>query len=849
MSAGASARDALRRLRELLSALNIWGLGYVLLGIGLATFAAWPLYAAPRALVVGIVGGLLGMLVAVVSRVLRWNLLMSALVAAGVYVVAAAPLAVPSSLTSIPAFFLGVRDAVLGVALGWKQILTLNPPLGEYQAVLVPLLVVMLSGSFAATLLVLEAGRRAAWAVAVVSTMSVFGIAFGLIGTSSAITLWGVALPAPREWLLGIFVFLAGLVWLIGRARLRRAQALRIVAAQNVTRSAAPVWLGIRRHLLSGILLIVALVAGVAVVPAAAQWSDRTVLRDDVEPMVVVQRQISPLSTYRSWFTTSMLDEPVVSISGDTGDLERIRIATLDAYDGEDFHISPDDRFSRLPRTAAPGAGRLSLEFTVGEAYRGIWVPAPGGLAQAPTFEGERAEKLADGFHVDEEGDTAITIAETPDGREGLEPGDRYGVLVDAPGETPALADVRGGDSLLDSEAYPALAEWATMQEQPRTGAGYLEVIDRLRARGYLSHALLEDEQAAGWISSLKSAGGYSFAPTYAGHSASRIEELFTSLVDQERRAGEDADPKMLVAAVGDDEQFAVAAALLAELWGLESRVVLGARLPAAEEVPGIPACDTECTGANMTAWVEVRSSGSDWTAVDVTPQFALLPSTITEGEQLPEHPTVPEQLRSEALDPPQAQSDSRNTDAPPEEVDSGTFASLLAIARVVGLSLLALLLLVLPLLVVVVAKNIRQRSRRLAGDPESRLVGAWEELVDVYADDERPTPCFGTRVQAAAAVDREAATRLAELVDQGVFAPHPPTEADADAAWTIVDEERSAIAERRTRWQNVRSRLRLRSFMARVAPRRARASSDDRLAVGTLAVAGAGAGRQEEDG
>ena len=37
-------------------------------------------------------------------------------------------------------------------------------------------------------------------------------------------------------------------------------------------------------------------------------------------------------------------------------------------------------------------------------------------------------------------------------------------------------------------------------------------------------------------------------------------------------------------------------------------------------------------------------------------------------------------------------------------------------------------------------------------------------------------------------------------------------------------------------------------SFVARVAPRRARASSDHRLAVGTLAVAGAGAGRQEED-
>src|SRR5690606_24763849 len=164
--------------------------------------------------------------------------------------------------------------------------------------------------------------------------------------------------------------------------------------------------------------------------------------------------------------------------------------------------------------------------------------------------------------------------------------------------------------------------------------------IDRLRSRGYLSHALLDDEAAAGWIGVLKESEGYAFAPSYAGHSTARIEELFTSLVEQERRAGSDAAPELLVSAVGDGEQVATAAALLAEHWGLESRVVIGARLASAPEVPGIPACTDTCTGANMSAWVEVRASGEEWTAVDVTPQYALLPSRITEGEQLPEHPT-----------------------------------------------------------------------------------------------------------------------------------------------------------------------------------------------------------------
>ncbi|MDQ0646816.1 hypothetical protein QFZ53_001012 [Microbacterium natoriense] len=842
-----SGTAARREQDSLFSVLNLWGLGYVFAGVVLATLAAWPVYDAPRAIVVGIVGGLVGIAAAVVARVLRWGTLLAALLAAVAYVVVAVPLAIPSALSSPGAFFGGLRDAVLGIVLGWKQILTLNPPLGEYQAVLIPFLVVVLFGAFIASLLVLgRSSRRSTFAVIVVSAMSVFGIAFGATGTSAPVVLLGFTLPSPREWVIGVAVFVIALVFLVGASRLRRARALRAVAAHNITRRAAPVWLSIRRHLLSGALIVVALVAGLAIAPAAAGWHDRSVLRDEVEPMIVVQQQSSPLSEYRSWFTAERADETVVKIDGDPGAIERIRIATLDAYDGQDFHIAADDRFTRLPRAAAPGDGRVQLGITVGDAYSGIWVPTPSGLAQAPTFSGSRADELADGFHVDADGDTAITIAETSGTGAGLVPGDRYSVLVDAPGKPASLTDVQGGESLLDADDHPALAEWADMQELPRTGAGFLELIERLRARGYLSHALLDDEAAATWIAALKASEGYSFAPSYAGHSTARIEELFTSLVEQQRRAGADATPEMLVAAVGDDEQFATAAALLAQLWGLESRVVLGARLPAADEVPGVPACDTECTGANMTAWVEVRASGGEWAAVDVTPQYSQLPSLITEGEQLPEHPTVPEQPHSEALDPPQAQSDSHDGEVPPEPVASDALAVVLFIARIVGLSLLALALLLLPLIVVLVVKALRSKARRTAADPEVRLVGAWEELTDVYLDHEIPISTEGTRVQSARTVERPAAERLARAVDQAVFAAHPPGEDDADHAWSVVDEEREALRAEQSRWAALRSRLRLRSFVARIAPTRRIAFGSRHLALGTLALAGPR--RQEED-
>lgn len=849
MNAAGPRRAAARSRRAVVpSALTFWSLGYVVVGVLLATAAAWPVYESPRALVVGLVGGVLGITVAVLARALRWGTLIAVLVAAGVYLVVAVPLAIPSALSSVPAFLGGLRDAVLGVVLGWKQMLTLNPPLGEYQAVLIPFLVVMLFGSFLAALLMQEPGRRATIAVPVVMVMSVFGIAFGISGTSSAVTVLGVSLPAPREWLIGVALFVSSVVWLVGRARLQRAEALRTVAAANVSRRATPAWLTVRRHLLSAALAVVALIAGFAIAPAAAGWSDRSVLRDEIEPMVVVQQQPSPLSSYRSWFAGGTLDATVVQLQGDPGAVDRIRLVTLDSYDGEDFHIDADDRFSRLPRTALPGSGRVSLDVTIGEAYRGIWVPAPAGLAEAPAFSGSRADDLADGFHVNDGGDTAITVAEAPGGGEGLVPGDRYSVLVDAPGDQGDVTALQGGASVLDPELYPVLVEWAEMQEQPRTGAGYLELVDRLRDRGYLSHALLDDEAAAGWIASLKGAEGYAFAPSYAGHSAARIEELFTDMVEQERRAGAGAEPEMLVSAVGDDEQFSVAAALLAQHWGLESRIVIGARLPGAEEVPGIPACAEVCTGANMSAWVEVRDSGGDWLPVDTTPQYAMLPSAITEGEQLPEHPTVPEQPRSEALDPPQAQSDSNN-DAPPlEDPQSEVLAILLPILSAVGLSVLALVLLALPFLVLLLAKRQRARARRTAGDPEVRLAGAWEELADVYADHGVAMDLQGTRSQRAESTDREAAARLAVLVDRAVFAEHPPTSDDANAAWKIVDAERAELERTGKWWQRLLMRVRPTSFIVRARTAGSIRFPDAGPVLGTLGFTGSLGDRKKGD-
>ena len=452
----------------------------------------------------------------------------------------------------------------------------------------------------------------------------------------------------------------------------------------------------------------------------------------------------------------------------------------------------------------------------VGDGYSGVWVLAPTALAAAPDFSGPRAEALDDGFAIAADDGGAVDVAPAPAGY-GLRPGDSYTLVAEPPHEPADFASAQGAATGLDAEEYPALLEWASLQESPRTGAGLAEVLDRLRARGYLSHGLLEDADSTSWVQALQSTTPYSFLSSYAGHSRSRIEALFTSLVDQQRRAGAGADDATLVAAVGDDEQFSVAASLLAREWGFDSRVVVGIRGPAADDVPGIPACSAVCTGSQMTAWLEVRDPRGGWQPFDVTPQFAKAPTAITEGEQLPKNPTVPDDVQSEAIDPPQAQSDASDADVTPSGSDAAATAAFWPIVRGIAIGLVALLLLLLPFAAILLAKVLRRRYRRGATDAEVRIVGAWEELVDVYADADVPFESLPSRLLLARSAQRAAAGQLAREVDRAVFSEHPPTAADAESAWSIVDDERRSLRERSSFWKRVRAALRLRSFLNRI--------------------------------
>jgi hypothetical protein len=334
-------------------------------------------------------------------------------------------------------------------------------------------------------------------------------------------------------------------------------------------------------------------------------------------------------------------------------------------------------------------------------------------------------------------------------------------------------------------------------QKQPKTAEGFEELLSRLRDRGYLSHSLAEDDAASDWIAALRRQAAYPFEASFAGHSTARTEALFRQLLEQQNRVGDDASDELLVAGVGDDEQFATAAALLARAYGYESRVVVGVRLGSGS-TGGIPDCSGECTGANLAAWVEVRSPGAPaWTVFDVEPQFTTPPSLISLQHQLPKNPTVPERPQAEAVQPPAAQHDDQDASRAEVEEQPAWVAVLLRVLGIAALVAGTLLLLVLPVLAVLIAKRLRRTRRRGQPVPEVAVVAAWEELMDAYADGGASLP-RGTRREIAAELGSSVLAELAALVDSAVFAEHPPSREVADRAWELVDDERVRLRAER---------------------------------------------------
>ncbi len=811
---------------------------FVLAMVLVAVWAAWPIYQSGEYLVMA--GGAItaGGAIAWFSLAGGWSGFRTLLVTCGAYLVLAVPLAIPSALGNILTATVELLNATV---LSWRQLVTISIPVGSYQSMLVPAFIMFLGGTTAALVLAWRAPKMHVLVIPALFVAQLFGLVFG----SSHTDLPDVGLPLPpvRESLIGLAGIALAVGYLVWRSHDARRSALnraRPVAATRRPGSRQPIsrrnavaersglktltaaggWRRARRILLAAGVFVLA--AGIALpLVAAFNPADRVVLRTAIDPEVRLREFVSPLSQYRGYFTDERFGDELFTIHTDAPDAlapetDRVRLAVLSHYDGEVFRVvdpaagtaDQQTAFARVPSTIpsddAPGSTtRVRATVTVG-GYTDAWLPLVGDLG-AVDFTGDRRRALADGFYYNI--DTAAGIQLNR-----LETGDSYTVDAHVADDPVTLVDLPAPQvaAAADDPLIPAsLVDWVRLQQVGTDGRALDELIDRLRARGYLSHALTvsSDQGRSTWATEL---GDYVFEPSLAGHSVDRIDQLFQSLLQKQRGTAATED-RTLVAAVGDDEQFSVAAALLARHLGFTSRVVLGFDLADTGAID--PCANGVCAGRNLTAWVEVRADDGRWAQVDVTPQYEnpLAPADNEKRDPKNDTEVLPATATEQA--PPEGNPTGGDANEPTEAEEPEDLGSLLAVLKIIGITLLVVLVLATPFLTILIAKWQRRRNRRRAPEAVTRIANGWDEYVDAAVDHGLAPPGVRTRVETATGYGSPQGVELATIADQAVFGPPTGQSVAADDFWRIVDEERRSFGTDQGWRRRVRGALSLRSF------------------------------------
>lgn len=756
MSVSASREPKLTRASAA-DILQLW------ITMGIAALMLWPIYRSDQFVVMAVTAIMLGTVIAIAGAALRWQAWLVMLVTAGVFAAVGVPLAVPSkAIGGVLPSPEGLADLFGTVALGWKQLLTITLPVGEYQALLVPALVLLLGGTVVAGTIALRApyGEYAAIVPAFVFVVAI------LIGPADA------RFPV----VVGVAMLLTCVVWGSWRRWRRRRQATRHFTRDGGSRGSR---FGVELRAFIAALAILAVVGASSAVAVTAlpPVGERDVLRNAVVQPFDPRDYTSPLSGFRRYLLEDRTDEIMLRVAGLPAGA-RIRIAALDSYDGIVFAVgsasvdSASGTFVRLPAAVQhDGADGEPIVLDIAiEGYTGVWVPTVGDLSKI-VFIGPDAAELEDGLAVNLTSGTAADLR-------GLRTGDAYRVSAVLPAQptleelartVPGAADVPRVAEAPD-ELITALDEWTSGVNG--VGARLVAAIDGLRDTGFISHGVSPDEPAS-----------------RSGHSLDRITELFDSAL-----------------MVGDAEQYAVAAALMAGRLGFPARVVMGFAPDAEGE------STTIVRGSDVTAWIEVDTADHGWVAIDPVPPVRPIP------EEEPQDPTLvsrPESIVPPPADRPDPREDQTEADTTAEEPATPDLAleTLLQILRVLGVSVLAIGVVLAPFLLVIGAKARRRHLRRTAPTTLARIRGGWDEFSDLVVDHGLAVPAAATRSETAAAVGTLPSRVLAAVVDRAVFAPGQPAEADADRVWTTVGELRSSLESGRSRRDRLRARISVRSL------------------------------------
>jgi hypothetical protein len=755
--------------RTLSPAFAIANTLFLWLAIAVASIALWPIYQDLWFVVVVAATTVAGSAIALAGARFRWPTAIVVLAGLGVYLVLGVPLAVPAEATNgIVPTLEGERQLLVSTALGWKQLLTVTLPVGTYQALLVPLFLLVLLASVAglSTALRAKAGDLATIAPVV---LLIAGIVFG---------------PDYARWPRTVAIALIAvlLTWVVWRRVYRRRAAIAALTAATTDVGPAPAAVASDhrifglRTVASGIaILAVAGAASIAATSALPPAGARQVLRSAIVQPFDPRDYASPLVGYRNYLEPDETDDTILTATG-LPDGAFLRIATLDSYDGIVYSVgsaavdSASGSFTRVPyrfdQSTLDGTD-VTIDVTVGD-YSGVWVPTVGKL-ESVDFS---SSTLRDSFYYNDNSGTAAVVG-------GLASGDEYSLTARVPVQPTAdeLGTLTAGSAAVPSvtnlpqDLEVALSGYVV--NASGQGAQLVAMLAGLQRDGYVSHGSTTDDET----------------PSRSGHSADRITELLT-------------DQRM----IGDAEQYAVTAALMARQLGFPARVVYGFAPDVAAAGP------TVVTGSSITAWIEVDTAQYGWVAIDPNPAVRPIPA------ENPEDPTVVSRPPS-IVEPPEDTPSTTDEQTPPESTQADPEES----PAWIGIVLLALRIfawvvviggiLLSPFIAIIAAKARRRRRRKRGATALDRISGGWWEYRDAVLDHGFVPPPSATRSEVAETAGGAQAAVLAAVADRAVFAPQSTDDDEAEKVWRAVEELRMSLDRGMTRWERIKVAVSLRSM------------------------------------
>lgn len=781
----------------------------------------WPIYRDAYLLITIGTALALGTLIGYLQAKRNWSVLNTVLLVLVSYLIFAVPATNPMALSSPNAFLSGWLESISASVFSWKQLVTIELPVGTYHSLLIPMFIAFLITAVTVAWVIFGPVRRYWIAMIPLISLAIFAISFGDTTVPGDLNLFGLLLPISTALALGFALLVIAISYLtLGAAASRRAKLIG-AADRNVFKVGQA---GRIRQLrkFSAAALVIVLTGGLT---SAFMLSDgvavtRGVIRGAVDPEVEIRKQISPLSTYRTYFTNpELLDRELILVTGSEGGPDRIRLAVMPYYDGTAFTVTPtlgqpenSAMFARVPSDLASPKGTTETVVTNVKVREldSIWLPLVQNLKRV-NFAGATQSENTDAFFLNRATSSGAVI---PNGASGAE----YQIISYREQETD-LAGLEASSATIDPSFIPeSLTEWLKAQEDidVSTADGIQKLAKRLRDRGYLSHALERSQSDNGnlWMARL---ADYSFESSLGGHNVGRVDKMFTALNERASTTKTTTD-RFLVAAIGDDEQFAAAIALIAAANNYPSRVVIGFRTnESADQPKGVPACEAgSCKGENLTAWVEVQGQNGEWGVIDATPQFENKVSPKSTKRQDPKNPTSVVEDASTILPPEKANPATGETDVRENEevIDLSWLINILS--RILGVAVTTGLL-ASPFALILFTKKKRRREREESESPTDNVQGAWEEFVDQMVDFGQPLPKSQTRLELVRDFGLPSAVRLAELADQAAFSYEDPSPEEVEEAWQLVNAEVASQKQRMKLLKRAISKLSLRSFLRHV--------------------------------